>query len=317
VTLLEINQMPAHARRKPQAELVRRLIATQFPQWAELPIAPVDLDGWDNTTFRLGDSMAVRLPSGPSYAAQVAKEHEWLPRLAPALPLPIPLPLAQGAPTAAFPLPWSVYRWIDGEVAQVAPIDDLPQFATAVASFLLALQRIDAIDGPSPGMHSAFRGCPLTLHRPQAPSNTPGNWGTREAIATLRHRIDASVATEVWDAALAATRRGPPVWVHGDIAPANLLVRAGCLAGVIDFGCSAVGDPACDLVIAWTFFAGESRAAFRAGLPLDDATWTRARGWALWKAVYVLAQTIDNDPEEAVEARRVLDEVLADQASPA
>lgn len=303
------------ARRKPHAELVRRLLAAQFPEWADLPIEPVEVDGWDNTTFRLGDRMSVRLPSGPRYAAQVDKEHEWLPWLAPLLPLPIPVPLAKGAPTSEFPLPWSVYQWIDGEIAQIARIDDLPGFAAACAAFLVALQRLDAVDGPPPGAHSYFRGCPLTLEDPQRPYNTPGNWGTREAIVILGDRIDARAATDVWDAALARPWSGPPVWVHGDIAPSNLLVRNGCLSGVIDFGCSAVGDPACDLVIAWTFFSGESREAFRAGLPLDDATWARGRAWALWKAVYVLARTIDTDPEEAADARRVLDEVLADHAS--
>ena len=315
LTAFESKETPVRARRKPHAELVRRMLAAQFPEWADLRIEPVEVDGWDNTTFRLGDRMSVRLPSGPRYATQVDKEHEWLPRLAPLLPLPIPVPLAKGAPTSQFPLPWSVYQWIDGEIAQMARIDDLSGFAAACAAFLVALQRLDAVDGPPPGAHSYFRGCPLTLEDPQRPYNTPGNWGTREAIAILGDRIDARAATDVWDAALARPWSGLPVWVHGDIAPSNLLVRNGCLSGVIDFGCAAVGDPACDLVIAWTFFSGESREAFRAGLPLDDATWARGRGWALWKAVYVLARTIDTGPEEAADARHVLDEVLADHAS--
>ncbi len=144
---------------------------------------------------------------------------------------------------------------------------------------------------------------------------TPGNWGTSEAIATLRGHIDAPAASEVWEAALATSWSGAPVWVHGDVAPSNLLVRNGRLAGVIDFGCSAVGDPACDLVIAWTFFSGESREAFRAALSFDDSMWARARGWALWKATIVLEGSIDTNLDRAAIWRRVLDEVLADHAS--
>lgn len=305
--------------RKPHAEhldvdLVRRLLAEQFPEWAELPIRPVSFDGWDNTTFRVGDDMSVRLPSHAAYAPQVDKEQEWLPALAPSLPLPIPTPLAKGEPTEVFPLPWSVYRWIDGEIAAHGThavghppphIDDLTVFATALGEFLRALQRVDATDGPDAGPHSFWRGGPLAIYDPE----------TRETLGALRDRIDGEAATEVWEAALERTWEGPPVWVHGDVAPTNLLVRDGRLSAVIDFGCSAVGDPACDLAIAWTFFTGESREAFRAALPLDPATWARGRGWALWKALITLARTVD--PEEAADARSVIDEILTDHASTA
>lgn len=308
-----------HARHKPHAEhldvpLVRRLLADQFPEWAGLPIRPVEFDGWDNTTFRLGDDMSVRLPSHAAYAAQVEKEQEWLPVLAPSLPLPIPTPLAKGEPTDGFPLPWSVYRWIDGEIAArgehaighpTAHIDDLTEFAAALGAFLVALQRIDATDGPPAGPHSFWRGGPLATYDAE----------TRDAIASLDGKVDTVAATEVWDAALDGAWEGAPVWAHGDVAPTNLLVRDGRLSAVIDFGCSAVGDPACDLVSAWTFFSGPSREAFRAALPLDAATWARGRGWALWKASIVLARTVDSDPERASSARRVVDEVLADHAS--
>ena len=135
---------------------------------------------------------------------------------------------------------------------------------------------------------------------------------TRQAIAKLDGRIDSDAATEVWERALASAWQGPPVWVHGDVASGNLLVRDGRLSAVIDFGTSGVGDPACDLYIAWTFLEGESRDAFRAALPLDEATWQRGRGWTLWKALITLAQHIDTNPQQAATARRVVDEVLAD-----
>lgn len=293
---------------------VRGLLASQFSEWSDLPIESLEFDGWDNTTFRLGEHMSIRLPTGKWYAEQVDKEHTWLPRLASLLPLPIPVPLAKGVPTADFPLPWSIYKWIDGEIASEAHIDDLTQFAETLAAFLVALQRIPTDDGPSPGRHNFNRGIPLTTHEPELPYKLPGNWGTRESIKALRDHIDAEAAIEVWEAGLESKWDGLPVWIHGDIAPGNLLVCDGQLSAVIDFGCSAVGDPACDLVIAWSFFSGESRTAFREGLYLDDATWARAKAWAVWWATMWLEKSIDTDPEEASRLTRVIDEILTDPA---
>lgn len=305
--------------RKPNADLlnaafVRGLVTSQFPEWSDLPIRAVEYDGWDNTTFRLGDDMSIRLPTGKWYAEQIDKEHKWLPRLGPLLPLPIPVPLAKGAPTVDFPLPWSVYSWIEGEIASEAQIDDLTQFADTLAAFLVALQRIPAHVGPPPGRHNFNRGIPLTTHNPGLPYKLPGNWGTTESIKALSNHIDVAAATEIWEAGLESEWGGPPVWIHGDIAPGNLLVRSGRLSAVIDFGCSAVGDPACDLVIAWTLLSGESRRAFRRGLKLDDATWTRARAWAMWGATMFLEKTVDTDPEEVVHLKRVIDEIMTDPA---
>jgi aminoglycoside phosphotransferase (APT) family kinase protein len=271
---------------------------------------PVELDGWDNTTFRLGEGLSVRLPSGDVYSAQVDKEHRWLPVLAPLLPLPIPEPLAKGVPGCGFPRPWSVYRWLAGEHATVERVADLNRFATDLAEFLGALYAIDPTGGPAPGKHNFWRGGPLTTYDAE----------TGEAISALRAEIDTDAATELWEAALAATWHGPPVWIHGDVAAANLLVVDGRLSAVIDFGCSAVGDPACDLTIAWTFFSGDSRAAFRDGLPLDDGTWARGRGWALWKALITLVALEADGAKRDLAAlrfgwrlssRQVIEEVLA------
>ena len=284
------------------ASLVRRLIAAQFPKWADLPVAPALPQGWDNRTFRLGEHMTVRLPSAERYAAQVEKEHEWLPKLAPHLPLPIPIPLAKGAPADGYPWRWSVYRWLEGETATIERIIDLRRFATDLAGFLTALQRIDPTGGPSPGRHNFFRGGPLTVYDAE----------TKRALSALEGRIDTDAASSAWEAALAATWQGPPVWVHGDVAAGNLLVEEGRLSAVIDFGTSGVGDPACDLAIAWSFFREESHDAFRAAFDLDDATWARGLGWTLWKALITLAGRIDTNSSEAGEARRIIDEVLAD-----
>ena len=260
--------------------LVSRLVAAQFPEWAHLSIRPVELEGSDNRTFRLGETMSVRLPSGDAYVAQVEKEQRWLPVLAPQLPLAIPIPLARGVPGGGFPRPWSVYRWLDGNVATPERVDDLERFASDLAGFLGALHQIDPTNGPAAGEHSFFRGGPLVTYDTQ----------TRATIATLEGILDARRAAEAWDEALEATWHGQPVWVHGDLTAANLLVRGGSLSAVVDFGCCAVGDPACDFAIAWTFFEGPSRATFRDRLDVDGETWRRGRGWALWKALVTLAR---------------------------
>ncbi len=283
----------ALARRMPRVEksditprLVSELLATQFPLWADLPVRPVPMDGWDNTTFRLGNDMLVRLPSAERYVAQVEKEHHWLPKLAGHLPLPIPRPVARGVPGSGYPFPWSIYRWISGEPASAGNVRDMVRFAKDLAAFLTALHRIDPGGGPEPGPHSFFRGGPVATYDAEA----------RAAIAALAGLVDARAAAAIWDAAVSAPQAVIRVWVHGDVAGSNLLVVDGQLSAVIDFGCSAVGDPACDLAVAWTFFAGKSRRAFRAALGIDDATWARARGWALWKAVVTLARERRSGP---------------------
>jgi aminoglycoside phosphotransferase (APT) family kinase protein len=282
--------------------LAERLVAAQFPQWGHLPVTPVEVSGWDNRSFRLGDEMVVRLPSAEGYVPQVDKEQRWLPVLAPHLPLPIPVPLARGVPAEGYPFPWSVYGWLDGENARLELIDDPVAFAVALARFLAAMQRIDPSGGPPAGPHSFFRGGPLETYDAE----------TRRTIEALHGQIAGDAATAVWEAALAARWHGPPAWFHGDVAAGNLLVDGGRLTAVIDFGCCGVGDPACDVTIAWTLLSGESRDAFRAALPVDSATWTRGRGWALWKSLITLAGHLDSDPVEAAAARRVIDDVLFD-----
>ncbi|WP_339073006.1 aminoglycoside phosphotransferase family protein [Sinorhizobium meliloti] len=282
--------------------LVEQLISEQFPQWADLPIRPVEFGGWDNRTFHLGDDMSVRLPSAAHYALQVEKEQHWLPRLAPHLPLRIPVPLAIGRPGRGYPWHWSVYRWLRGETATHAPIADLASFATTLGEFLAALQRIDAWNGPPPGQHNFYRGGPLAVYDHE----------TRRAFEALEGTIDVAAARVVWEAALASAWNDDPVWFHGDVASGNLLVENGRLSAVIDFGTSGVGDPACDLSISWTMFDETSRAAFRDALPLDEETWARGRGWTLWKALIVAAEMPGTDRLEIEKSRRVIDALLSD-----
>ena len=292
------------------AALVARLIATQFPQWAHLPVTPVEVDGWDNRTYRLGTDMTVRLPTAAGYVASVAKENEWLPRLAPQLPVPIPKVLAVGEPGEGYPHPWSIRGWLPGRTLDLARLPDPTRFATDLAAFLHALQACDPTGGPIAGAHSFFRGA--------SPSHYDAE--TRSCLADLESRIGSGIgsridtrrAAAVWDAALEAEWHGEPVWFHGDIATGNLLVTDGRLSAVIDFGTSGVGDPACDLVITWVTLTGRAREAFRAAIAQDPATWTRARGWALWKALLQLTGRSHIDPSLAPVVERVILDILDD-----
>ena len=287
---------------KIDAYLVHRLIASQFPEWKDLPIDPVALSGWDNRTFHLGKEMLIRMPSGEEYALQVEKEQKWLPKLAPHLPLQIPVPLAIGQPDYGYPWKWSIYRWLEGKSADAEPIADLCTLASDLARFLIAFHQIDSTDGPLPGLHSFYRGGSLSTY----------DADTRLAITLLKDKINAPLATKVWETALATTWNKPPVWVHGDISAGNLLIQKTKLSAVIDFGQLAIGDPACDLAIAWTLFKEDSRKIFRQMLPLDTGTWARGRAWTLWKALIVAAGMTNPNNAESKQCWRIIDEVLAE-----
>jgi aminoglycoside phosphotransferase (APT) family kinase protein len=283
--------------------LVGRLLAAQFPQWADLPIEPVHSTGTDNAIYRLGDDMAVRLPRIHGATGQVEKEHQWLPRLAPLLPLAIPVPLAKGMPAEGYPWHWSIYQWLEGENATIERIADPRQAGTELAQFVAALQRIDPAGGPPPGANNSFRGVPLAMRDSL----------TRAAIATLHSTLDAGAVTPTWEAALQVRAwNGPAVWLHGDLLSGNLLVQKGRLSAVIDFGCLGVGDPACDVMVAWTYLSAEAREAFRAALPVDDATWARGRGWELSFGLIALPYYKISNPVLSGIARHAIDEALAD-----
>lgn len=281
---------------------VRQLVSTQFPEWKELPIRPVASSGWDNNTFHLGDSMLIRMPSASTYASQVEKEQKWLPKLAPLLPLPIPVPVAIGQPGNGYPWNWSIYKWLEGDTVAMGALADLCEMAASLGQFLLSLHNIDTKDGPLAGLHSFYRGGSL-LHYDSE---------TKQAINALRTKIDAKVATEIWEKALLTEWKNPLVWVHGDISAGNLLVKNGRLSGVIDFGQLAVGDPSSDLTIAWTLFHSESREVFRKSLSLDPETWARGRAWTLWKSLVVAAGFTNPNNSESARCWRIIDEVIAD-----
>jgi aminoglycoside phosphotransferase (APT) family kinase protein len=277
-------------------ETVRRLLEDQFPQWAHLPVVAITPGGWSNRTFRLGDQMTVRLPSATRYAQEAKKEQEVLPRLAPSLPVLIPNPIALGGPGAGYPFHWSIMRWIEGKTPARADFSGPEMFARDLGDILRALHRIDATAGPEAGEHSFHRGGSLAVYDAEV----------KLCLKDLADEIDAGAAGAVWATALASSWRSTPVCVHGDLAPGNLLMEAGRLRAVIDFGNCAVGDPACDLFIAWTFFEGAARTAFRECLHSDQGTWQRARGWAIWKAMLIMSgrskpQALERAPMDVFE----------------
>jgi aminoglycoside phosphotransferase (APT) family kinase protein len=301
-TAFDLGPVPERLTVEP--DQVHRLVSEQLPQWADLPIRPVADGGWDNWTFHLGTDMVVRLPSAAEYAKAVEKERRWLPVLASHLPLPVPVTLANGVPGAGYPFDWSVYQWLEGRTVSVAPPTDVVGFAVDLADFLIALREIDTAGGPQPGLHNWFRGGPLQTY----------DGLTRRRLAELDGHLDVRAAAELWAGALTTPWDGAVRWFHGDIAPGNLLMRDDRLAAVIDFGTCGIGDPACDLAVAWTVLTSDARQIFRDKLGVDDATWKRGRGWALWKTIATCSYTYDDveDAADFAHARRVLSDILDD-----
>jgi aminoglycoside phosphotransferase (APT) family kinase protein len=280
-------------------EIVRSLIREQFTQWQELPVQPVAKSGHDNRTFHLGDEMTVRLPSGEGYVAQVEKEMTWLPKLKPYISLPISSPIAKGRPAAQYPFPWSVNRYIQGETASSDPDLNLKQFAADLTAFLVELQAIDTTGAPAAGPHNFFRGGDLSVYHDE----------TVAALSQLKGELPTDLLRRIWQRAIRSKWPGQAVWIHGDVAPGNLLVKDGRLCGVIDFGTMGVGDPACDYAIAWTFLDMESRKVFLQGI--DPDTRDRAKGWALWKALITFHST---NMEVARNAAFTIQSILDDEA---
>lgn len=279
------------------AELVRRLLRSQHPQWADLPIERVNSAGTDNALYRLGDELAVRLPRIHWAVEFVAKEQRWLPLLAPKLPLAVPEPVAVGKPEERFPYPWGVVRWLPGELATLDRLADPVRAARDLAAFVLALQAIDTAGGPK-----SQRGRPVRL----------ADEMMRKGIAGLRGEIDAAAVTHAWERAMAApSYDGPPVWFHGDLSYLNLLARNGSLSAVIDWGMCGVGDPAIDTIVAWSHFPPAARQAYREALAIDDATWARGKGWVL-TGVFGIPYYRDTNPVLVADKIRAIEAVLAD-----
>jgi aminoglycoside phosphotransferase (APT) family kinase protein len=297
----QMNTQQMHPGTIPMDDdLVRRLIDGQFPQWAGLTIKRFPSGGTVNAMYRLGDDMVVRLPLTKGGAGDVSLERDWLPRLAPLVPTHIPEVLGDGAPVEEYPWPWSVYRWLAGENPEPGALSEPVLLAKDLAEFVAAMRSITL-----PGAPQAHRGGPLASL----------DADTRSAIEELRgiahEGVDCDAATAVWEEALRAPGwNGPPVWLHADLMPGNLLVEDGRLTSVIDFGCVGVGDPACDLFPAWNLLPADARDVFREALSVDSATWTRGRGRTLSQALIALPYYRETNPAMAGNARHVIRTVL-------
>uniref|UniRef100_A0AAU2UWC4 Aminoglycoside phosphotransferase family protein n=1 Tax=Streptomyces sp. NBC_00003 TaxID=2903608 RepID=A0AAU2UWC4_9ACTN len=283
-------------------DLVRRLIAGQLPRWAGLAVRRVPSGGTVNAMYRLGDDMVVRLPLIKGGASDVPLEQEWLPRLTPLLPTALPEVVGVGEPAEGYPWPWSVYRWLRGKNPEAGALAEPVPLARDLAGFVTAMRRIDL-----PGAPTAHRGGPLGLL----------DADTRAAIGQLRdipaEDIDCDAVTAVWEDAMRAPAwDGPPVWLHADLMPGNLLVDAGRLTGVIDFGCLGMGDPACDLFPAWNLLPADAREVFREAVGVDDATWNRGRARTLSQALIALPYYRTTNPAMAHNARHVIREVMSE-----
>jgi aminoglycoside phosphotransferase (APT) family kinase protein len=279
-------------------DVVRRLLQAQHPDLAPLPLRRV-ARGWDNDIYRLGDDLSVRLPRRLAGAVLILIEQRWLAEIAPALPLPVPVPLRTGVPGAGYPWTWSVCPWLPGAEIEVAHPDDWAAAARQLGSFLAAVHRPAPPDAPA----NPYRGVPLAE---RAAIFAAG-------LDQLPADVDRSPLMHAWHRATAAPEwEHPPVWLHGDIHPRNVLVDGGRISAVIDFGDMTAGDPASDLAVAWMLFAPEVRPLFRAACgtdhPVDDALWERARGWALTLGVLMA----NGDERIAAIGRRTVAAVLAD-----
>ena len=284
-------------------DLVRRLVATQFPEWADLPVTPFDSPGTSHWIFRLGDERYVRLPRRPKSSDEIEFEWEWLPRLAPHLPVRIPVPMGVGEPGEGFPAPWAVYDWLPGEPVDPERLDDPTDLALDLAGFVQALWALEPPVAPTPGSYHYGRGGPIG-----ARDDT-----FRRVLPDCEGLIDVEAAAAAWNRILEVSEwDGPPVLVHGDLMAGNLLVEDGRLSGVIDFGCLSYGDPANDLLGAWAIDGPAGRAAFREAVHVDEATWIRGAGWALSVGVIALPYYLHTNPAMARQNRHLIDQVLTD-----
>lgn len=281
--------------------LTRSLIAGQFPQWADLPLAEVSGGGTDNRIYRLGEDMVIRLPRSQREAEMIRTEQRWLPQIASALPLAIPVMLGAGTPDDAFPYPWSVCRWLEGDNLVDQPDVDLADAAIQLGRFVAALQQVDITGGQ--------------VSERARPVNPAHDSGVRDTIRRLgaQDSVDVSAAIAIWEAALDAPQwTEPPVWTHGDLYSGNLLAQHRRLSAVIDFGLLGLGDPACDMLPAWSLLTADTRDLFRTQVGVDEATWIRGRGWALWAGLGAVDVYRDTNPTIAVPGRHAVVEAIAD-----
>ncbi|MGW6929719.1 aminoglycoside phosphotransferase family protein [Lentzea sp. NPDC054927] len=300
--MLHENEIPT------DEAVVKALLRNQRPDWASLPLAPAGA-GTDNTMFRLGDELLVRLPRTADKARSLNKERTWLPRLGPLLPRQIPEPVHAGTPAPEFPLPWSVYRWIDGTEVSSNAVQDWAVFGTDLATFVHELHNIDLMGAARAGDLSWYRGGTLK--------------DCEEAIsayfancrATEDSSLDVETLEQLWRTAIELPEPSSPhVWLHGDLRPANLLAAKGRLHAVIDFGCLSVGFPAAEHAPIWDL-PDPARQAYWNATNIDDLTWTQARAWAIAVGIAGISYYRNTWPAFVTDCRTRLEAILTDAAT--
>ncbi|MGH3496610.1 MAG: aminoglycoside phosphotransferase family protein [Nocardioidaceae bacterium] len=287
------------------ASLAQRLLAEQMREYAALPLRRVPSGGTENAVFRLGESLAVRMPLRPDAVDSLLREVRWLPVVAKHVSLEVPEVVSVGEPADGYPFPWAVVRWLEGEDALTGRLDSSRETAGTVGGFVAELQGIDTTGAPEPGTDGFDRGLPL-VGRDHA---------FRTALEQCGDLVDVERVRQVWDDALAAPPwDGPPTWLHADLIPGNLLVRGGRAVGVLDFGTLATGDPAYDVIAAWFLLDQASRPLFREMVGADEVMWRRGRGLVVSQAVIALPYYLHTNPSMVATARRGIGQVLADGA---
>ena len=283
-------------------DLVHKVISEQFPELADLSITAIDKQGHDNSIFRLGEDMLIRMPTRECYAAAVEKEQKFLPLLSNYLTANIPRPLKLAKPSKYFKFPFSIYKWLEGQTLSQVSFDnwDLEKLAFDLAKFLKEFQNVNIIDGPLPGSHNWWRGDHISVY----------DKDTKKQIKQLSDIIDGDNAINLWEQACKTKWDKSFVWIHGDFAVDNILIKDNKLFAIIDFGCMGVGDPACDLVIAWTFLKDKAREIFIGEMDLENDTWLRAKAWALWKASYELCKIKNKHDINASMYKKIIDILL-------
>lgn len=282
--------------------LAKSLINLQFSQYSNLPIIPVKRQGHDNRTFHLGNDMLIRMPSGEDYASKVEIEQKWLPKLSPNISLMIPKPIHMGEPSKDYPYHWSIYEWCEGESLNLISKDtlNLEEIAKDLANFLKELQKIDVSNAPIAGKHNFYRGAKINIYFDDAINN----------IKKLENIIDSKKAISIMEESINSKWEKEPVWIHGDLAIGNILIKDNKINAIIDFGGMSVGDPACDLVLYWNFFEGKSKDIFKSELALDQDTWNRARGWALWKASFEIVNSENKNSDSYISWVKIIKNII-------
>ena len=285
----------------PTINIARKLIAEQFPEYSNLPLTDVEQQGHDNRTYKLGPDMLIRMPTAACYALKVPKEQELLPEFANFLSIKIPAPIKTGKPSSDYPYPFSIYQWLPGKSINLLTLTDQEkeQLAFDLAKFLKELQAITDVKGLEPGQHNWWRGEHISVY----------DNDTRKQITSLASFINTKKALALLDKANATKWAKKPVWIHGDFAVGNILINDGRLSAVIDFGGVAIGDPACDLVIAYTYLSGKARDIFISEINMDQDTWLRTRAWALWKATFELCKITDKTSLKAKLQKQIINDI--------